>query len=187
MVAGGLMLACWTPERAVQPNWLGGRVTLGRRSLALRVGWPWRGRGGSHINTLAVFASPTRDKSGHIEHAQTWEVQGRQSAGTISSYKCLVKGGSWGGGNLFYQGERFSMWIAPYFLYRDKLTPLFFYSFGRYRRQQIINTQRQHINWQFASWSRILLRTCWEKWSCSETPIGELCFSVFSAESAIFK
>ncbi len=50
----------------------GDRVALGGGSLALKVRWPW---GASqlflHINSLVVFASPTRDKLTHKEHAQT--------------------------------------------------------------------------------------------------------------------
>ncbi len=52
----------------------GGRVTLDGGSLALKVEWPGSEPTFSHINSLVIFASPTRDKLTHMEHTQMLQL-----------------------------------------------------------------------------------------------------------------
>ena len=59
-----------------------GRVTLGGAPNC------------SHINTLAIFVSPTRDTSGHIEHATRGPRFWLGKQGQLFSYKRSIKDGS---------------------------------------------------------------------------------------------
>ena len=70
---------------------------------------------GFTVNTLAVYASPTRDKSGDIGHTRTRKGQVLAGQQQFVSYKCLVKDGS-GRGVTLLPGTTFLHVNRPLFI-----------------------------------------------------------------------